>query len=251
VTYSLSQPFDAALWRTRLADDKRRVHDVLPPALFVLHDIVVARAQESGAEALLLTGSTARNTRTAISDLDYHVAGSPISKDDLPDELDLHVVSPLMLKARLLEGDDFTQWSLRFGCVVFDNGIVRESAQLIADQQLWPDPTRKRTQAGKSLRIARAMVESGDSDAAVEQVRTALTLTARWRLLEDQTFPLSRAELPAQLKKHGYMTLANGLAATIRSAPPLDVLGLYVDAADELIHGTDTEIGVPARSHAA
>ena len=52
------------------------------------------------------------------------------------------------------------------------------------------------------------MVESGDSDAAVEQVRTALTLTARWRLLEDETFPLSRAELPAQLKKHGYMTLA-------------------------------------------
>lgn len=95
------------------------------------------------------------------------------------------------------------------------------------------------------------MVASGDADAAVEQVRTALTLTARWRLLEDRAFPLSRAELPAQLEKLGYTTLAKGLAETIRSAPALDVLGLYVDAADELLHGTDTEIGVRARSHAA
>jgi hypothetical protein len=213
--------------------------------------LVVARARESGAEALLLTGSTARNTRTLISDLDYHLAGSPISKDGLPDELDLHVVSPRLLKTRLLEGDDFTQWSLRFGCIVFDNGIIREAARLIADERLWPDTARKRKQAKKSLEIARAMVASGDSDAAVEQVRTALTLIARWRLLEDRTFPLSRAELPAQLKKLGYLTLAKGLAETIQSAPALAALGLSVDAADELLHGTNTEIGVHARSHAA
>jgi hypothetical protein len=68
----------------------------------------------------MLTGSTARGTRTPISDLDYHLIRPPISKDDLSHELDLHVVSPDQLRIHLRDGDDFTQWSLRFGCVVFD-----------------------------------------------------------------------------------------------------------------------------------
>jgi hypothetical protein len=67
-----------------------------------------------------LTGSTARGTRTVISDFDYHLGGSPIEIDDLSDELDLHVVTADLLDARLREGDDFSHWSLRFGRVVFD-----------------------------------------------------------------------------------------------------------------------------------
>ncbi len=238
-------------WQTRLIDDEQRVRDFLPAELRMLHDAVTARAQESHAQALLLTGSTARGTRTAVSDLDYHLIGEPIVTDDLSGELDLHVVSAALLNTRLREGDDFTQWSLRFGCVVLDEGIVRETVRLIDEQRLWPDPARKKQQARKSLGIARAIVASGDHDAAVEQVRTALTLTARWRLLEDRRFPLSRAELPTQLEELGYMTLATGLATTIHGAPGLDELALDVETAYDLLDALPTSMGPTTRSHAA
>jgi hypothetical protein len=238
-------------WQTRLISDEQRTRDFIPPGLRMLHDAVATRARKSHAQALLLTGSTARGTRTAISDLDYHLIGEPIVTDDLSGELDLHVVSATLLNTRLHEGDDFTQWSLRFGCVVFDEGIVRDSVGLIDEQRLWPDPARKRQQARKSVGIARAIVASGDHDAAIEQVRTALTLTARWRLLADKRFPLSRAELPTQLEGLGYVTLATGLATTIHGLPPMHQLALYVDTASALLDRKPGSIEGSTRSHAA
>jgi hypothetical protein len=246
-----AKPRDDVAWQTRLIDDQQRARDFLPAQLRVLHDAVTARAQESHAQALLLTGSTARGTRTAVSDLDYHLIGEPIVTDDLSGELDLHVISAALLNTRLREGDDFTQWSLRFGCVIFDRGIVKESVRLIDEQSLWPDPARKKTQARKSLDIARAIVASGDHDAAVEQVRTALTLAARWRLLADRRFPLSRAELPNQLEGLGYMTLATGLARTIHDVPVLDELARYVETTHDLLDAPPTSMEPTTRSHAA
>jgi hypothetical protein len=223
----------------------------VPQELRALHDAVTKRARDSGAAALLLTGSTARGARTAISDLDYHLVGEAIATDDLSGELDLHVVSPTLLNLRLREGDDFTHWSLRFGRVVFDDGIVRESMQLVAEQRLWPDPARKKQQARKSLAIARAMVESGDHDAAVEQVRTALSLIARWRLLEKGQFPLARAELPAQLEALDHTRLAIDLDATIHDAPPLHQLGLSVKAAYDLLDPPPPRVKLDTPSRAA
>lgn len=226
---------DDATWQARLQDDPRRARELLPRSLRALHLRLADRARKSGAQALLLSGSTARGTRTAISDLDYHLVGQPIATDDLPEELDLHVVSAEKLSQRLREGDDFTQWSLRFGLIVFDRGVIRQAVKAITEQQLWPDPARKRQQAEKSLRIARAMVESGDQDAAVEQVRTALTLTARWHLLEHGQFPLSRGELPTQLQELGVADLATSLADTIHGAPALAQLAGSVHSATELL----------------
>ncbi|HEX5852853.1 MAG TPA: hypothetical protein VFY36_07160 [Solirubrobacteraceae bacterium] len=237
-------------WRMRLSHEADRIEKLLPARLRVAHDMVESRARGGGAQALLLTGSTARGTRTPSSDLDYHLIGTPIAVDCLPDELDIHVVSPARMRTRLLEGDDFTHWSLRFGCVVFDTGIVRASNDFIAEQELWPDPLRKWRQAHKSLRIAREMVASGDHEAAVEQVRTALTLTARWRLLADRSFPLSRPELPAQLEDVGYKTLATDLRATIIAVPQLPRLARSVADGIALL-GAVQEPTPEARPHAA
>jgi hypothetical protein len=140
---------------------------------------------------------------------------------------------------------------LRFGCVVFDEGIIRETVRLIDEQSLWPDPARKKQQARKSLDIARAIVASGDHDAAVEQVRTALTLATRWRLLADRRFPLSRAELPIQLEGLGYVTLAAGLATTIHGAPGLDELALDIQAAYDLLDAPPTSMERTTRPQAA
>jgi len=241
---------ELARQQIRLSNEADRIQKLLPERLRLVHDALELRARGAGAQALMLTGSTARGTRTLASDLDYHLIGTPIAFDSLPDEIDLHVVSPARLRARLLEGDDFTHWSLRFGCVVFDTGIVRESQDLIAEQKLWPDPLRKRQQAQKSLGIARAMVASGDHEAAVEQVRTALTLAARWRLLADRMFPLSRPEIPAQLEDLGYNALAADLRATIVEAPQLTRLAQSVETTIALL-GTGEEGTTTARPHAA
>jgi hypothetical protein len=218
---------------------------LVPPGLRAAHDLVCSRARETGAEALLLTGSTARRSRTSISDLDYHVIGVALPHHDLPADLDIHVVSPTELRTRLKEGDDFTHWSLRFGRVIFDDGIVSESLRLVEQRGLWPDVSRKADQSIKSLKIAVAMVQSGDQEAAVEQVRTALTLAARWRLLSARRFPLSRAELPAQLDEVGLPDLAAGLAATITGDPQLEELAAFLDVVQRLVD-TPAVVNVPS-----
>jgi hypothetical protein len=91
---------------------------------------------------------------------------------------------------------------------------------------------------------ARMMVESGDQDAAVEQVRTALTLVARWQLLGDGIFPLSRGELPAQLIERSQSDLAAGLDATIIGSPTLEDLADFLKAAQSLVGRR-----VPAGAH--
>lgn len=232
-------------------DATAEVRLLIPPHLRDAHDLVCIRANETGAEALLLTGSTARGSRTSISDLDYHVIGTTVPHDDLPADLDIHVVSSGLVRTRLEEGDDFTQWSLRFGRVIFDNGIVKDSIRLIEQRGLWPDVSRKADQSVKSLKIAVAMVQSGDHDAAVEQVRTALTLAARWQLLAARRFPLSRGELPTQLTEVGLSDLAVGLAATITGHPELEELAEFLGVVQRLVDTTIVASVPPVRSHAA
>ncbi|MDQ3647712.1 MAG: hypothetical protein M3433_03860 [Actinomycetota bacterium] len=222
-------------WRKKLNADAEAIAALLPVDLREVHEIVVERAQRTGANALILSGSTVRGCRTEISDLDYHLVGRKIETRDLPRELDLHVLSKEKLDSDVLAGDDFVQWSLRFGCVSFDDGTVRRALELIKHSQPWPDVGRKREHAAKSLELARRFVTTGDLDGALVQVRTALSLTARARLLSEGVFPLARAELPAQLASIGYETAAGRLSATIYDSPSLTDLGAAVRSGEEVL----------------
>jgi hypothetical protein len=103
-------------WPGRIETDRRALIERLPSRLVDLHAAVADRAAGAGAAALILSGSTARARRTDISDLDYHVIGGhPIDTSDLSRELDIHVLTPQELMSELMAGDDFVQWSLRFG----------------------------------------------------------------------------------------------------------------------------------------
>jgi hypothetical protein len=226
---------DDDAWTHKTESDRDLVARVLPVRLREVHANVVERARHECAKALILSGSTARHCRTEISDLDYHLVGPKIETKDLPRELDLHVLSPEKLESEVLGGDDFVQWSLRFGCVVFDDGTVRRVLRLIADRRMWPDAERKRAHAAKSLDLARRFVESGDRDGALVQVRTSLSLAARARLLREGIFPLARAELPAQLEAIACSNAARHLSATIYESPSLDELALAVRSGERLV----------------
>jgi len=193
-----------------------------------------SRARALGAEALVLTGSTARGARSAVSDLDYHVIGARPSIEGIPAEIDLYCDDPPELLAKLERGDDFAHWTLRHGCVLFDSGVLREASAEAAERDLWPDPERKLRQARQTLDFAERLLASGDRAAALEQVRGALSVTARWWLLAHDVFPLARAELPAQLTGVDQPTLGRALEATIHERPDAEDLGAFLATARSL-----------------
>lgn len=240
--------FRAALtedaWSRRLAADNQAIDRCLPPELRGLHEVLLGRAREVGARGLVLSGSTARSRRTEISDLDYHLFGPKIATRDLPPELDMHVLGQEKLEGMILSGDDFVQWSLRFGLIVFDDGIVRHAARLVAEHRPWPDVERKLRHAARAVDLARRFVATGDEDGALLQVRTALSLAARARLLSAGTFPLSRAELSDQLEAIGFKEAGSALAATIYGVVPLDALAEGLRRCDELLAIAGTREGL-------
>jgi len=236
---------EPAHWTRRLERDAGEIARRLPPELIALHGTIVDRARDAAAYGLILSGSTARSRRTAISDLDYHLIGPQIVTRDLPSQLDLHTLSPAELNAHILAGDDFVQWSLRFGLIVFDDGHLRRAAVLIATSKPWPDANRKRQHAAKSVDLARRMVASGDQDAALEQIRTALSLAARARLLRAGVFPGVRDELPQQLAELGLCDASVALASTIHTnnVPPGE-LARAVDICDALVSSEYNAVSV-------
>jgi hypothetical protein len=216
---------DSEAWTGRLHFDRERAAQHQSPELSAITQVVRERACAAGAAALLLTGSTARDRRTRVSDLDYHVIGTAsLQVADLPEDIDLYTDETDRFWGKLREGDDFAHWSVWYGCVLFDSGVIREAVKYVAEQNAWPDSDRKLLQARRALDFADQLLESGDYGAALEQVRGTLSLTARWLLLSHDVFPLARDELSEQLEQLGQAELAAALRCSIRERPSNEYL---------------------------
>jgi hypothetical protein len=221
-TQQLFEQLSDAGWARRMREDRDRAEHSQTPEQQAITAAVMRRAIALGASGFALTGSTARKRRTAISDLDYHVIGKRPDVSDLPGDVDVVATSATRFRSRLIEGDDFIQWTLRCGCILYDGGVMRTGVQLIVEGDLWPSGQRKLD----TLAIHRAEVERllqmGDQSAAQEQLRAMLTTAARGLLLQARAFPLARKELPAQLEQAGYVPLADALRLTIDCEQSLD-----------------------------
>ena len=208
------------VWDERLRFDRERAARHQSSELAAITEAVLVRAQAAGAEAVVLSGSTARGHRTDVSDLDYHVVGaSSLRVADLPADIDLYADEVDRFWGKLREGDDFAHWSVWYGCVLCDSGVMREAAEFLSGRNAWPDAERKLRQARGSLGFAAQIAESGNYGAALEQTRGALSLVARWVLLSHDVFPLARDEMPAQLEALGRTRLARDLRRSIRERP--------------------------------
>lgn len=222
-------PGDRDVWAERLSFDRERAARHQSSDLTAITEAVQERARAAGAEAVVLCGSTARGHRTLVSDLDYHVVGaSSLRVADLPEDIDLYADDVDRFWSKLQGGDDFTHWSVWYGCVLFDSGVMREAATFVAERGAWPDPERKLRQARDSLDFASQIAGSGDYGAALEQTRGALSLLARWVLLSNDVFPLARDELPAQLEGVGRIRLARDLRRSIRERPGAEDLRVAI-----------------------
>lgn len=211
-------------WKAKLAADAERARRNQTLRQLRITEQVLGRAIEAGALAVALTGSTARNRRTAISDLDYHVVGERPDVSDLPADVDIYASSAERLWAKLRSGDDFIQWTLRCGCILFDTGIMREALRCVVTKALWPSADSKLARLPELVRLADRLISIGDRDAAQDQVRATLTAAARGLLLREHVFPLSRSELPKQLRSIGMLDVGLGLEQSIHRTMSLSEL---------------------------
>lgn len=236
----LREQLSDAGWERRLREDRDRAERYQTPEQRLITSVVMSRAIALGASGFALTGSTARKRRTAISDLDYHVIGRRPNVSDLPGDVDVVVTSAARFRARLIEGDDFAQWTLRCGCILHDAGPLRDGLRLIVEMDLWPNGQRKLDSLAVHRNEAERLIQMGDQSAAQEQLCAMLTTAARGLLLQAHVFPLARKELPGQLERVGYPALAQALRRAIHGRPRLDELTSDLRTIDVTLAGRHT-----------
>jgi predicted nucleotidyltransferase len=225
-----------ASWGARLQEDRRRAFALQTPAQRQATATILQRALAVGAEAVVLTGSTVRARRTASSDLDFMVVGERPGFSDIDEDVDVYAAGAETFWKRLVAGDDYIQWTLRFGCVLHDDGILQAASRYIEDSGLAPSAERKLVQARRGLSLARLVLESGDLEAAREQSRAALTTVARWLLIANGVFPLARDELAGQVLALGYFDLAATLDRLIHAVPCGDELRTGLEIGEKLVN---------------
>jgi hypothetical protein len=219
----------------RLREDRRRASSLQTPAQQEVTEAILQRALALGAEAVVLTGSTVRARRTASSDLDFMVVGERPGFSGVDEDVDVYAAGAEAFWKRLIAGDDYIQWTLRFGCVLHDDGILRAASRYIEDSGLEPSAERKLIQAHRGLSLARLVLESGDLEAAREQSRAALTTVARWLLIANGVFPLARDELSDQVLALGCFDLAAALDRLIHAVPCGDELRTGLEVGEKLV----------------
>jgi hypothetical protein len=210
---------------------------------------VLAAALDVHALSFAVTGSTAVDRRTRVSDVDFYIVGKrPESLPESDEELDVYAIEVKDFERRLGCGDDYLQWTLRFGLILHDVGPFRWAVRRVSREGLWPDPRPKRVQARRAAHMASAILGTGDYDAALEQSRIAFTLAARWWLLDHGEFPRARSDLPGQLFGTGLPWLGDALWGTIFERPTTAVLAWGLE---RLQRELDDSSPIPERDVAA
>jgi predicted nucleotidyltransferase len=160
-------------------------------------------------QPVVLVGSWARGTAVSPwSDIDVLVVGEG-EPALAPSRLQVMLMPSAEFRRRLMAGDDFPQWALRFGVPLSGRRAWESLRRKLLPEAPWPDPERKLQQAKRKRDAAEALLAMGDVPAAEEEVRFALSHLARAELLSRQVFPLSRPELSSQLEAIGDRDLAS------------------------------------------
>ena len=169
-------------------------------------DTLVALGK-ANTSTVILMGSCARDVTHDRSDVDILVIRPDEQGNDCrirldrPGHIDLQQDTRTRFLRRLEEGDDYPAWALRFGVPIRDpGGWWGEQVKAEKNNPHWPDWRLKIKQAGRRLAVSDGLLDAGDMSAASEELMFAASQVARAILLKQGEFPLSRMELPSQLK---------------------------------------------------
>lgn len=192
---------------------------------------------------VVLVGSWARGTANSRwSDIDVLVMAEhdgPLP----PSRIQLIRITSEELRRRVGEGDDFAQWALRFGVPLAGRHLWDELRQQLLPNAPWPKGASQFKQARKKLETATDLFRMGDLPAAEEEIRFALSHLARAELLSHRIFPLSRQELPLQLRKAGNTRLAE-LMARANSDTPMSksAVRAAISKVDRILRGSEAPV---------
>jgi hypothetical protein len=179
-------------------------------------------ADSKTSAAVVLVGSGARYAAsTSFSDIDIVTVGLD-PHTPAPPRIQIVALTEDALRTRVIHGDDFAQWALRYGKPLAGRAYWHRLQQELLPGAPWPNHEAKRVQAARRLKFAEELASMDDAVAAVEELRFALSHLARGELLRHAVFPLARAELPAQLRTIGDSELADSLEKVGGDAPVKD-----------------------------
>ena len=157
---------------------------------------------------VILIGSVARNSETPKSDVDLLiVADHDLKIPAVPHNFHLHVTRSEDFLRKLREGDDLSAWCVRFGVPIQDAGKWNQIVHSV-EAETWPNWRKKILHATRRLLMAKALLLTGDVEAASEETLYAASHAARAILLKSKIFPLARAELISQTRTAGNLKLA-------------------------------------------
>ena len=177
--------------------------------------VALNKANPSNTLSVILIGSVARNSETPKSDVDLLIVSAQTVKTcSVPRNFHLHINTSHDFLRKLREGDDLAAWCVRFGVPIQDGGIWKEITDS-TDAKTWPDWRKKILHATRRLVVAKALVATGDIEAASEEALYAASHVARAALLKSNTFPLARAELISQARTAGLEKLAQILESLL------------------------------------
>ncbi len=167
--------------------------------------------------AVVLLGSTIRNTDSSFDfDCLYIYTGDRPHFPAAPVEVDLRGFKAEEVERLIEQGNDLLVWSIRFGISICERDNCWTSLKRRWNEKLpFPSQEIAETRAARAERLFIDLRESGDVDAALEQLVAVLTHRARAALLRAGVFPASRPELPGQLRQIDEVGLAEALAAAI------------------------------------
>jgi hypothetical protein len=160
--------------------------------------------------SVILVGSYARNKQTWQSDMDFFVI-TPQRINRWKTPLNIHILFDTRNEFidKLIYGNDFQQWALRLGIALMDDTGWWSTLKNSEGIYVWPDWRLKIRHALKSQSIASQLLLDNDWDNAGEEYLIVASHIARALLLRNNIFPLSRPELPGQLKLIGQDVLSN------------------------------------------
>ena len=153
---------------------------------------------------VVLVGSAARGAMNTHSDIDVLVLHCDSRRIRLRRPGDIHIQqdSRSRFLRRLEDGDDYPGWALRLGVPVRDPDkwwATQAAAEFVSPH--WPDWEPKVRHAGQRIKMATALLDVGDLEAASEELLLGASHVARAVLLKHGAFPLSRPEMPSQLQE--------------------------------------------------
>ena len=204
---------------TRLAGPWERAVASWPDdaALHWTRSLIGAAQRDSAVIAVVATGSAVRDVERS-DDLDlivvHHATRPTLPRP--PISIDLRCYRQADIVPKLATGHGFLSWAVRFGRPLFERS--KWWSKLSADwnpQLLLPSSTEATERAERAERHRDVLAEAGDHDAAAEMALAALTHRSRSALSKAGVFPLSRPELPAQLRQIGEQQLSAALKKTL------------------------------------